>query len=325
VFVSSFNRLAYQFVDKFNFFSVPNITVILGTEGLGKSTFLEHLFRQNQNKVKNTILIDALKYTSKYSYAAYSGELSQFRKYFRSSKLLLFDNINLLQGKKKTIEELFHTLDTIIAQGGKTVITYEGDKFSFEFLGTRFASRLNSGLIIRLNQPTPEEIKNFINYYLDSCNQLNLDSLNPFNLFEPKFNLNYINLKEAVEAVDKVLKHSACQEDKLANKINTENFASKDLNMVQVINLVMPLLLRYYELESKDILGSSKKANHVQARYMLYNLIHEIFTKDYKKIAGYFQKRLSGFESRCQKYKAENIETFDTLCQKLYNQLNGPQ
>jgi chromosomal replication initiator protein len=292
-------------VETFDYTQAPAVTIIIGEEGLGKTTLLTQLQHKMKNHVPNLIFIDAQKYASKYSFAAYSRELSSFRKFFRSSKLFLFDNINLLKGKTKTIEELFHTLDTILAQEGKIVITYRGNDLCFDFLGERFASRLSSGLVIRLNQPTTQEINNFMEYYLSVINRPNLCE---FHLSNKK------NMKQVIEFVDKSIQGYSEKETELKG-LGANSFDDN-------INIVLPLVCEYYQAEEKEVFGRSKSIKNVNARYMVFLLLHELFEYSYKDIAQYFKKDLTGMRKRCWKMREEYPELFETLCQKLYNQLD---
>lgn len=303
MFVSNYNRLACQFIETFEYQKAPAVTIIVGQEGLGKTTLLGHLLHKTKNKVKNPLLIDARKYAAKYAYAAYSGKLRSFRKFFRSSKFLLFDNINLLKGKTKTIEELFHTLDTVIALGGKTVLTFGGDELCLDFLGNRFASRLNSGLVIHLNQPTTQEINSFISYYISLLDHLKGSELALLSRER--------TMKQAIELVSKLTKCSSIEEVVSAEcreRIITDN-----------IKRVLPLVCEYYETEEKEVFGRSKRDKNVQARYMVFLLLHELFNYSYQEISHYFKKNISSLENRCEKMKDDNMEIFESLCQKSYN------
>jgi len=295
LFVSHYNQLAFQFVHGFDFVQAPAVTVICGKEGLGKTTLLEYLQTHMYGHVKPTILLDAQKFTSKYSFASQNGELSAFRNTVRSSKLLLLDNIHTLKGKKKTIEELFHTLDTIWTQGGKTVMTYEGDPVNFAFLGERFASRLHSGFIIHLQKPTEREMNDFLSFYLSTT------QLPP--VFDPNLIAKATNMKQVIDYVTQ------------QNRYPFGSFQEK-------VTLVLPLVCEYYGADENRILSGSKVANAVQARYMLYLLLHEIYQFSFKEIAHYFKKDRYSLSVRCQQIKENNQESFESLCQKLYNQLN---
>lgn len=305
MFISNYNSLACQFINNFDFCKSPAVSIILGKEGLGKTTLLDYLAQKLRNENIDFISIDAQKFASKYSFASYSGDLSAFRKYFRTTKLLILDNIDLLKGKTKTIEELFHTLDTIFVQGGKAVISYNGNNLDLKYLGERFASRINTGLVIRLNEPTSQEINQFVNYYLKSINK-------DTNLQDPSLT-SAGNFKIVINKINKSLaKTSDCNDDLLEPEESLEKHVSIILNLVS----------HYFDIEKQEVLGSSKKNNCVRARYLMFTLLNEKFNHSYKQIADYFTKDLNSIKHRSSKIKDANSDQFETLCQKLYNQLN---
>ncbi len=293
MFVSDYNLIAFKFIDSFDYSQAPQVTIIVGEEGLGKTTLLNSLLLKCQDNVFPTVLIGAQKFTAKYCYAACNGGLSLFRKYFRSSKLLLLDNINLLKGKTKTIEELLYTFDTILAQGGKAVITYGGKELKLDFLGDRLASRLRSGLVIRLQNPTEEEINCFAKYYLDSINK---SFIKPF-ARETKIK----NMKQVINIIE-----------------IKEPISLKTLE--EIVSLVLPIVCDHFNVEEKKVLGPEKSNNIVKARYMVYLLLYEHYHYSYQEISAYFNRNASCLRDKSRKFKDNNTELFETLCQKMYNQ-----
>jgi len=170
LFVSEYNKLACQFIENFDYNRVPCITIIVGNKGLGKTLLLHELYNKVKNTIPSTIIIDAEKFASKFAYAAYKKQYNSFRKAYRNTKLFLLDNINSLKGKNKTINELFFTIDTILMNEGKVVITYRGQELNLDFLDQKFASRLKCGLTIMLKEPSDTEIKDFIKYLFPELN-----------------------------------------------------------------------------------------------------------------------------------------------------------
>lgn len=303
MFVSNHNLLAYQFLESFDLHTSPPVSLLIGAEGCGKTFFSKNIFKKVENEAVNPIFIDALKFSTKYAFAASNGELSIFRKYFRSSKFLVIDNINLLQGKTKTIEELFHTIETVLTQGGKILISYRGNDLNLDYLGKRFASRLHSGFIIRIQQPTTQEIAHFKDYYLKNLAEINL--LETVELSKA------VNLREVIRVIDRVLKRASA--DEVEPKETTVIRLKKDFRKV------LPVVAQYYVVDSEEVVGNSKKVNHVQARYMLYLIIHERYNYTYSEISYSVKKNVRDLERKCEKLKEENRDLFETLCQKLYN------
>ncbi|NLO96883.1 MAG: chromosomal replication initiator DnaA [Peptococcaceae bacterium] len=293
MFVSKYNQVAFKFIDTFDYNQAPPLTIIAGDEGLGKTTLLRYLFAKHRDNISPAIFVDAQKYSSKYSFAACKGDLKNFRQNMRSAKLLLLDNINALKGKNKTIEELLYTVDTVLSQGGKIVMTYRGKDFDVHYLGEKLASRLRSGLVLRLNSPTEEEIKNFINYYL---NTNNLAGKNIHGL--------EVKAKNMKQAINVIKQAGQAAENKLTK---------------ETVDKVLTKVAAHLGVEVKRVLGPDKNRNVVKARYMTFILLHEKYNFTYPEIAAYFKKNSSQLKAKCKELKENQKELFETLCQKIYN------
>jgi len=292
VFVSKYNHVACRFIDTFDYSRAPEVTIIVGKEGLGKTTLLNKLLDKYRNTDLPAVYVDAKKFSTKFSYAACNRGLDSFRKYFRSSKLFLLDNINCLKGKAKTIEELFYTIDTIVSQGGKTVLTYDGNDLFLDFFGKRLASRLKSGLVIHIQEPTVQELESFRQYYLKSKNATDI------RLMQPESRIK--NMRQAVDLFE------------------NNNLGRIPIN--EAVSLVLPFVCKHFNVEEKQVAGPGKTNNVVMARYSMFLLLHEKYSYSYKEISVYFNKDLSGLRKKSLIFKEEHWKLFESVCQKMYNQ-----
>lgn len=281
----------------------PSVTIIVGPQGLGKTKILTYCKGKMAKPHSKVILLDAEKFSRKYAFAAQNGSLSAFRSKMRSCDFLLLDNINSLQGKKKTIEELFYTVDTILAQGGKIVMTYRGSQPNFNFLNAAFASRLKSGFTVYLQEPAIDELDGFIRYYLADEPVLQ-EQIRQSDVF-----IKLRNFTQAVELVDMVKK-------------GTDSHDCFD-SLEEKVNHVADLISACYQLDRSVIFGSAKRETAVEARYMAYLLLHRAYEYSYKDIAAYFQKDLKNMSAQCTKTIEEKGKMFETLSNKLYNTGKG--
>ncbi|UWG95610.1 DnaA/Hda family protein [Dehalobacter sp. DCM] len=320
MFVSHYNRLAFEYIDNYIPPKAPSVTIIVGPQGLGKTCLLTHLKDKMINSDTKIILIDAAKFSKKYAYAAQNGTLSPFRKAMRTCDLFLLDNINTLIGKEKTIEELYHTIDHIMTQGGKCVLTYRGCRPNFDFLNTRFASRLKSGFTVYLREPSPDELRGFIRYYLADQPVLQQQIENA----EGFCRLN--NLTQIKELAELCQKKSV--ETGIANgnshqpKGLLEKMKSLD-NTEAKVNAVTEFVCNCYQLEPTVIFGNTKRADAVEARYMAFLLLHQVFQCSFKDIAAIFQKDQRNIAQQCLKTLAEKNKIFESLSQRMYNTGKG--
>jgi chromosomal replication initiator protein len=305
MFVSDFNSLAYKFADNYNYKTSPAIVVITGPKGTGKTALLKKIFAKTEKQINNIIYLDAGKFASKYAYAAQNGLLTAFRRSMRSSDLFLLDNINTLKGKIKTIEELFYTWENILVRGGKIIATYQGVKSAFDYLGPRFASRLKSGLIIPLNEPSTKEIDDFCRFYLGRKNKADVWD----NMLIQRITHGEKNLHKVIELLDIWIE----------NPSGYHEFHMRDIS--RMTEFFLSQICLELGVEEKKVLGKSKSKTAVQARYLTFLLLNEIGGYSYQEIARCFDKNLSNLINGCQKIRESEKEIFETLYHKLYNQL----
>lgn len=308
MFISNYNRLACKLIESYNFITAPQIVILFGLKGLGKTILLKKIFDKMIKTDYKTLLIDAEKFATKYAFAAQTGQLRGFRQEMRSCNLLLIDNIDTLKGKKRSIEELFHTYEGILAKGGKVVISFCGDQLSYDFLGERFASRLKCGLGIPLSEPTDQEVEQFIYYYLKKKSHPDLDISAYFSSL-PK------NLHKITEHIDSITHNLSGTEPEILKT----SFVKRSIDYE--VRLLINHVSKFFEVEESKILGNSRSTDVVKGRYMLYLILHELYEYTYKDIAQYFQKDASNMKRQSSIIKEKNKEEFERLCHKLYNQL----
>lgn len=170
LFVSDFNSLVYKTFNSYDLVNAPSVTLIYGPWGLGKTTMLNSLYQRIRTKRVSAEFINARSFAHKYAYAAQNNLLLPFRERFRSTKFLFMDDLQLLAGKTKTIGELFYTYEYLIERKGKMIISLEADFPALGFLGEGLASRFLGGLVLRIKQPSSDEIEKFTEYYLGKRN-----------------------------------------------------------------------------------------------------------------------------------------------------------
>jgi chromosomal replication initiator protein len=129
--------------------------LICGSTGVGKT----HLLRAIQREYRRHRPRDAAAYltaeqfTTGFVEALRGGGLPSFRQKCRGAHLLLIDDLQFFTGKQRTLEELQHTIDTLVAGGRQLVFASDRTLAELRSLGPEMTSRLSGGLICEIAPP----------------------------------------------------------------------------------------------------------------------------------------------------------------------------
>lgn len=296
LFVSNFNSLIYQAIDNFNFVNTPQVTLIYGPQGLGKTTILNMFYQRMRKKRISVELVNARAFAQEYAYAAQENMLDSFRARFRSPKLLLIDDLQLLARKPKTLVELLYTYEHIIEREGKIIICLEAEFPELNFLGKGLASRFLGGLVLTVKQPLSEEMEEFINYYLDKRRLIMereavqcLASL-------------VCNLKMAINSINKFVEFAESRQVALTLKYfrefwsELEDAKSRELEPVNVLRVTAEVMGSTVE----ELLGFKRTPRIAEARQLAIYTIRFLCQSSYPEIGRSFSRGHGTIIYACQ-------------------------
>lgn len=287
-FLSEFNIRAWRLIKNYELEKAPGVTLIYGPRGIGKSAMLRYLY-QHIGLNEGSIFTDALSFSRQYAYAAQDNKLNSFRQRYRSTRLLLIDNIQLFEGKVKTIEELHYTYEYVIGNEGKMVITLEADLPQLEFLGERLASRFLSGVVVPINRPLANEMERFLDEYIHQKH-----------LFMDKLILGVIaertdNLADAMRVIEQFIQFAELQQDELSFqcfRVYWENEERKRNKVADPTNIIR-IVARTMEILVEELVGPSRKPRVNEARELAIYTIRTLCQISYPAIACYFNRNHS--------------------------------
>jgi chromosomal replication initiator protein len=99
------------------------------------------------------VYLTAEQFTTGYVEAVRGSGLPSFRQKCRGAELLVIDDLQFFVGKRRTIEELLYTLDTLAAEGRQVVLASDRALAELRGLGPELVSRLAGGLICEISSP----------------------------------------------------------------------------------------------------------------------------------------------------------------------------
>jgi len=288
LFLSEFNIRAWRLIRHYELEKAATVTLIYGQRGLGKTSMLRYLY-QHRGQLEGERLVDALGFAHQYAYAAQDNKLNSFRQRYRTTRLLLIDDLQVLEGKVKTIEELHYTYEYVIENGGKMVMTLEADSPHLEFLGERLASRFLSGVVIPVAVPLADEIERFLVEYIQQKHLFMDQGIRGMIANQTD------NLTDALKIMEQFVEFAVLQENELSiqcfqdyweYKVRKGNNATEPMNIIKLVAQTM-------EIPVEELVGPSRKPKVNEAREMAIYTIRILCQISYPAIACFFNRNHS--------------------------------
>ena len=140
-----------------------NPLCIYGGSGLGKTHLLNAI--GNYALVKDPTLkvryVTSEEFTNEFIDALQNpsqsqGRIAEFNRRYRQVDVLLIDDIQFLGGKEATLEQFFHTFNSLYQASKRIVIASDVAPKNLKGFEARLISRLQSGIVVSLNAPSLE-------------------------------------------------------------------------------------------------------------------------------------------------------------------------
>lgn len=135
-----------------------NPLFIYGGPGLGKTHLMHaigHYLKLNNPELK-VLYVSSEMFTEDFINATMNKKINDFKVKYRNVDILLLDDIQFIQEKEKTKEEVFHTYNTLHDSGKQLVFSSDRPPKDIMGLDERLTSRLSSGLIVDIQAPSLE-------------------------------------------------------------------------------------------------------------------------------------------------------------------------
>ena len=268
-----------------------NPLIIYGGVGLGK-THLMHAIGNNaliKNPNLNIVNITSEQFTLDFVNSLRKNKTIEFAQNYRSSDILLIDDIQFFRGKEQTQEQFFHTFNVLYQSGKQIVLT--ADKLPGEMKGlqSRLLSRFQSGLSVDV-QPPNFEVRVAILMEKAEQNGLSLD----YSTIE--FIARHIknNVRELEGTIIRLLAKSSLLNIEINNGLVTEvvkeRVGGRIGNEVSIENIVKKVS-EISKITEKEIVGKSRRMEIAEARQVSMYLCRDIMGTSLNNIGLFFGGR----------------------------------
>jgi chromosomal replication initiator protein len=126
--------------------------------GLGKTHLIHSIgnYVVEQNPHLTVMYISTETFTNEFIYSIREKCTQDFKKKYRNVDVLLIDDIQFLDGKEETQEEMFHTFNTLYNDSKQIVLTSDQPPRELLTLEQRLTSRFSMGLTVDIIMPDYE-------------------------------------------------------------------------------------------------------------------------------------------------------------------------
>ena len=265
-----------------------NPLFIYGGVGLGKTHLMQaigHYILVHYPNLK-------IKYTNTENFAndlinaIRNNNTAAFRQKYRQIDVLLIDDIQFIEGKETTQEEIFHTFNTLYESGKQLVLTSDRSPKNISTLTERLRSRFEWGLLADIQVPDIETRIAILK------NKVERDNMSvPDDVLELIATAYQNNIRELEGALNRVVAYVSINDSPMTveavKKIINFSGAGSSLTIDKIIETAAS----YFSLEAADIKGQSRSKEISYARQIAIYLTRDMTASSFPTIGDAFGGR----------------------------------
>ena len=288
------NKLAFEASKKVSEdLSHYNPLYLYGGVGMGK-THLLNAIGLNLKSKKKIMFISAERFMYHFVKSIKTNEMVKFKDYFRSTDILLIDDIQFMNGKEAMQEEFFHTFNALIDKGSQVIVSADRAPNKLSRIQERIKSRFAGGLVVDIQNPDYDLRCKIVKAKID---ELKLNQSISFNVSEEiqKFISSEINtsIRELVGALNRIVSFSRIY-NKLPTLAETKAILKDLLNLSEnkvTIDLIQTIVCQFFKISKNEMLSPRRSRYLVRPRQTAIYLAKLLTSKSLPEIGRSFSNR----------------------------------
>lgn len=302
-----------------------NPLFIYGGVGLGKTHLMQAIgnYVLEEHKDRRVVYVSCEDFTNEFISSIQNNRSTEFRLKYRSTDILLIDDIQFLTGKEGTQEAFFHTFNTLHEANKQIVISSDRPPKEIPKLEDRLRSRFEMGLITDISAPNFETRMAIL-----------LKKAENYPEFIPEEVLNYIaenihsNIRELEGSLTTVTAFANLHARPVSLELAKE--ALKDLLSHEVHEIDIPYIkamtAKYFDVTPEELDSKKRTKKIAQPRQVAMYLARELTDSSFPKIGEQFGGRdHSTVVHACQKVSEDITQQkdFARLVEMIKEEITG--
>ena len=292
--IGSSNKIAFEASLKVS----ENIThynplYIYGGVGLGKTHLLNSIGHE-MSRNKKVMFISAERFMYQFVKSIKSNDMVKFKEYFRSTDVLLIDDIQFMNGKEAMQEEFFHTFNALLDKDSQIIVSADRPPNKLSRIQERIKSRFSGGLVVNIQKPDYDLRKKIINHKINELTTLYSDKVNVTNEIQDFISSKITtNVRELVGAINRVVSFSRIY-NKLPSLSETKIILKDLLNLAEnnvTIDSIQTIVCKFFKISKNEMLSSRRSRYLVRPRQTAIYLTKILTTKSLPEIGREFSNR----------------------------------
>ncbi len=271
--------------------TINNPLFIYGGVGLGKTHLMHaignHILKKNpETKV---LYITCEKYTNDFIDALSKHQITAFReKYRKNVDVLMIDDVQFLENKESTQEEIFHNINDLFSANKQIVLSSDRPPKNIATLSDRLCSRFEGGLPVDITPPDLETRAAILRKKAELEKQEVSDEI--LLLIAEKSS---DNVRELEGALKRVFMFASMEGQpismEIALKALKDYFAEVQRHCTP--EMIIDTVADYFNLTPEDLIGPRRDKHIVQPRHIAFYLCRELTGLSNSRIGDEFGNR----------------------------------
>ncbi len=281
-----------------------NPLFIYGGVGVGK-THLMHAVGHELAKrgVGKIVYVTSEQFTNDLVSSLRSKMTEAFKKKYRQVGALLIDDVQFFAGKESTQEEFFHTFNELTMNQKQIIMTSDRKPQEIQGLEDRLVSRFLGGMTVDIGLPDYE-----MRVAILRQKSQEMGTVADEEVYDLMANAMQTNSRELEGNFVKMATIASINGGVLTKEMVQQTMAlpMKDIKSPKVRPIkIISTVAKYFDYKNKELLGSSRKADLVEARHIAMYLLRDTLSLQFAKVG----ELMGGRDHTTVMHAVEKMET----------------